>query len=134
LLNSGGVKYLIVGGYAVAFHGHPRATGDLDIWVAISPQNAARVRQVLIDFGFPESPVASAPLHLEGQVIRMGRPPLRIELLTSVSGVVFDECYPRRETQTIDGVEVPFLSRPDLLTNKRAAGRAQDAADLDRLA
>ena len=133
LLNSGGVEYLVVGGYAVAFHGHPRATGDLDIWIARSPENVARVRRALTAFGFSDELVASAPLHMEGKVIRMGRPPLRIELLTSVSGVVFEACYGRREAQVVDEAEVAFISRADLLANKRAAGRSQDLADLEAL-
>ncbi len=133
LLTSSGANYLVVGGYAVAFHGHPRATGDLDLWIATSPENVACVRRALGKFGFPEEQVAAAPLHMAGKVIRMGSPPLRIELLTSVSGVVFDACYGRRESQVVDGVEVGFISREDLLANKRAAGRAQDLADLEAL-
>lgn len=133
LLNSVGVEYIVVGGYAVAFHGHPRSTGDLDIWIATSPENVARVRRALTDFGFSAELVASAPLHIGGKVIRMGRPPLRIELLTSVSGVAFDACYHRREAAVVDDVEVAFISRADLLANKRAAGRTQDLADLEAL-
>lgn len=133
LLNSVGVEYLVVGGYAVAFHGHPRSTGDLDIWIATSAENVARVRRALTEFGFSQQLVTSAPLDIEGNVIRMGRPPLRIELLTSVSGVAFDACYRRRETQVVDEIEVTFISRTDLLANKRAAGRAQDLADLEAL-
>ena len=133
LLNSGGVEYLVVGGYAVALHGHPRSTGDLDIWIATTPNNVARVRRALTEFGFSEELAASAPLHIGGKVIRMGRPPLRIELLTSVSGVAFDASYRRRAAQIVDDVEVAFISRADLLANKRAAGRTQDLADLEAL-
>jgi hypothetical protein len=137
LLNSGGVEYLVVGGYAVAFHGHPRATGDLDLWIATSPENVSRVRRALTEFGFSEELVGSAPLHVRGKVIRMGTPPLRIALLTSISGVVFDACYRRREAHIeahiADEVEVAFISRADLLANKRAAGRTQDLADLEVL-
>jgi hypothetical protein len=124
---------LIVGGYAVAFHGRPRTTGDLDVWVNTAADNVQRVRQVLVAFGYPSEQIDSAPLEVRGTVIRMGRPPLRIELLTGISGVSFEECYPRRESQTIDGLEVAYISRNDLLTNKRAAGRAQDLADLEAL-
>ena len=133
LLNSGGVDYLVVGGYAVAFHGHPRATGDLDLWIATSPDNVARVRRALGEFGFSKELVASAPLDVAGKVIRMGNPPLRIELLTSVSGVDFDACHRRRETRIVDAVEIAFISLADLRANKRAAGRAQDIADLEEL-
>lgn len=133
LLNSGGVDYLVVGGYAVAFHGHPRATGDLDLWIATSPDNVARVRRALGEFGFSKELVASAPLDVAGKVIRMGNPPLRIELLTSVSGIDFDACHRRRETQIVDAVEIAFISLADLRANKRAAGRLQDIADLEEL-
>ena len=133
LLNSGGVDYLVVGGYAVAFHGHPRATGDLDLWIATSQDNVARVRRALGEFGFSKELVASAPLDVAGKVIRMGNPPLRIELLTSVSGVDFDACHRRRETEIVDAVEIAFISLADLRANKRAAGRAQDIADLEEL-
>jgi len=133
LLNSGGVDYLVVGGYAVAFHGHPRATGDLDLWIATSPDNVARVRRALGEFGFSKELVASAPLDVAGKVIRMGNPPLRIELLTSVSGVDFDACHRRRETEIVDAVEIAFISLADLRANKRAAGRSQDIADLEEL-
>ncbi len=133
LLNSGGVDYLVVGGYAVAFHGHPRATGDLDLWIATSPDNVARVRRALGEFGFSKDLVASAPLDVAGKVIRMGNPPLRIELLTSVSGVDFDACHRRRETEIVDAVEIAFISLADLRANKRAAGRSQDIADLEEL-
>lgn len=133
LLSSHRVEFLVVGGYAVAFHGHPRTTGDLDVWVAASPENAARVRSVLRDFGFSEEQVASAPLHLSGKVIRMGMPPLRIELLTSVSGLEFTESYARCERHQIKGIDVPIVSRADLIANKSAAGRTQDLADIDAL-
>ena len=133
LLNSGHVDYLVVGGYAVAFHGHPRATGDLDLWIATSPENVVRIRRALEEFGFSRELVASAPLAVSGKVIRMGNPPLRIELLTSVSGVDFDACHRRRETLIVDAIEVAFISLADLRANKRAAGRAQDIADLEDL-
>ncbi|MBI1824799.1 MAG: nucleotidyltransferase [Planctomycetes bacterium] len=133
LLNSNGVNYLVVGGYAVALHGHPRTTGDLDVWIAISPDNITRVKQVLTGFGFSKQAVDSAPLHLEGQVIRMGMPPLRIELLTGISGVVFNQCYERRKIEIIDNIEIPVISREDLIANKRAAGRPQDIADAREL-
>jgi len=133
LLNSGHVDYLVVGGYAVAFHGHPRATGDLDLWIATSPENVVRIRRALEEFGFSRELVASAPLDVAGKVIRMGAPPLRIELLTSISGVDFDVCHRRRETLVVDAIEVAFISLADLRANKRAAGRAQDIADLEDL-
>ena len=134
LLNLEAVEYLLVGGYAVALHGHPRATADLDIWIATTPSNAAGVRRALAKFGFSAQAVESAPLEQAGKIIRMGRPPLRIELLTGISGVDFAACHRRRSTQLVDGIPVPLISRADLLANKRAAGRAQDLADIDGLA
>jgi len=133
LLNSGHVDYLVVGGYAVAFHGHPRATGDLDLWIATSPENVVRIRRALEEFGYSRELVASAPLDVAGKVIRMGAPPLRIELLTSISGVDFDVCHRRRETLVVDAIEVAFISLADLRANTRAAGRAQAIADLEDL-
>jgi len=133
LLNSENVEYLVVGGYAVAFHGYPRATGDLDIWIETSPVNADRVRRVLREFGFSQELVASAPLSVPDQIIRIGNPPLRIELLTTVSGVDFHTCHRRRETRVLDTTDVFLISREDLLVNKRAAGRAKDIADLEEL-
>lgn len=133
LLNSERAEYLVVGGYALALHGHPRATGDLDIWVAVRPENAARIVRALRSFGF-SADEAQADLFLSpGLVVRMGVPPLRIELLTGISGVQFDECFARRETVEQDGITVPFISLPDLRANKKAAGRAQDLADLETL-
>jgi len=132
-LNSEGVEYLVVGGYAVAFHGHPRATGGLDIWVSPQAENMRRVGRVLREFGFPDNAVAVAMRVDPGRVIRMGVPPMRIELLTGVTGVDFHECHGRRRTENLDGVDVAFISLPDLLTNKRAAGRAKDLADLEEL-
>ena len=132
-LNSKGVEYLVVGGFAVALHGHPRTTAALDIWIATSPENVLRVRNTLAEFGFPEDQVAVAPLHLPDRVIRMGHPPLRIQLLTSISGAQFESCYGRRDRRIVEGVEITFISRLDLLANKRAAGRAQDLADIEEL-
>jgi len=133
LMNSRGVDYLVVGGYAVAHYGHPRTTGDLDVWVAVSPENADRVRLVLLDFGFTEAIAKSAPLGIPGRIVRMGTPPLRIEILTGVTGVAFEPCHSRRELDTVEGVSVSFISREDLLANKRAAGRPQDLADVEEL-
>ena len=94
LLNSNQVEYLVIGGYAINYYGFPRATGDLDIWIAIHPKNAQRLAKALRDFGFPQ---ANTEAFLEPRkVIRMGVPPIRLELLTTISGVEFEDCYPRR--------------------------------------
>ncbi len=133
LLNSRGVEYLVVGGYAVGFHGYPRATADLDIWIAATEKNAEKLEGVLRDFGF-DLPELSKDLFLEkDRIVRMGTPPVRVEILTSISGVQFHRCYTSRETTEIDGVKVDFISLEHLKANKKAAGRHQDLSDLEHL-
>ena len=131
LLNSKGVDYLLIGGYAVNYYGFSRATADMDIWVSSSPENALQVASALQEFGFPGASVEmfSAP----DQVIRMGVPPFRLEVLTSISGVEFSDCYARRQIANIDGVAVPVIQLEDLKRNKRASGRLKDLADLEDL-
>ena len=132
-LNSNGVEYLLVGGYAVGYHGYPRATIDMDIWVAVTPLNAQKVTSALREFGF-DTPDLSAELFLYPErIVRMGVPPLRIEVITSASGVRFEECYPRRIHTQMDGVDVDIISADDLKTNKRAAARHKDLNDLENL-
>jgi hypothetical protein len=133
LLNSDRVEYLLVGGYAVSQHGYPRPTGDLDIWIAVSQDNAARLVGALEKFGFGTSGV-SVDLFLKPRtVVRMGHPPVKIEIITTAAGVDFASCYSRRQNAVIDGVDVPVISRADLLTNKRAAGRPKDLNDVQVL-
>lgn len=129
-LNSSGVEYLLIGGYAVGIHGHIRTTNDLDVWIKVSAENAARVEAALRGFGF----AASAELFLvPGNVVRMGVPPIRIEILTSISGVDFDACYAERQMIQIEELFVPVISLPRLRENKAASGRAKDLADLESL-
>jgi len=131
LLNSSEVQYLVIGGYAVNYYGFPRATADLDIWIAITQENAQRLERVLHQFGFRE---AAAALFLEErQMIRMGVPPVRLEVLTSISGVEFAACYARRVAAELDGVNVPFIHLDDLKRNKQASGRLKDRLDLEQL-
>jgi predicted nucleotidyltransferase len=131
LLNSHEVRYLLIGGYAVNYHGCPRATGDMDVWIDNQPANAGRAASVLREFGFAQ---ASAALFAEpGKVIRMGVPPLRIEVLTSISGVEFAACYDQRVVAEISGVRVNVIGMDDLKTNKRASGRLKDLADVEEL-
>jgi len=133
LLNSRKVEYLVVGGYAVALYGYPRATGDMDIWIALSKDNAHRTVEALREFGF-DTPQLKEDLFLEKEKnIRMGTPPLRIEILTSIDGVEFAECYRNKRIVTIDDIEVSFISLKDLKKNKKASGRYQDLADLENL-
>ena len=133
LLNRYAVDYLLIGGYAVAYYGYPRATADMDVWVAISPANAQKTTRALREFGF-DVPQLSPELFLSpDKVIRMGVPPVRIEVLTTISGVSFDECFGRRSVAEIDGIPVNLISLDDLKRNKRASGRLKDLADLDYL-
>jgi hypothetical protein len=133
LLKSTGVRYLLVGGHAVAFHGYPRFTGDIDFFVEVSPDNAARLEQVLQAFGFGGVGIGLEDFLEPGNVIQLGRPPNRIDLLTSIDGVLFQEAWPNRVQASLDGLPVCILSKPDLLRNKQASNRPQDRADLDRL-
>ncbi len=132
-LNARGVEFLIIGGHAVAFHGYPRATADLDVWVAINPANAALLVDALKEFGF-NVPELNTQLFLEeGRIIRMGIAPNRIAIQTGIDGVKFSNCYPRRVIAEVEGIPVGFISLADLKANKRASGRNKDLADLDNL-
>jgi predicted nucleotidyltransferase len=134
LLNEKGVEYLLVGGYAVGYHGYPRATADMDVWIARKPENAQRVMETLRDFGF-DLPDLKPDLFLdENRIVRLGLPPLRIQVITSASGVAFEECYLKRVQAEIDGIEVNIIGREQLLVNKRAAGRHKDLDDIEHLA
>ena len=133
LLNAHQVEYLLIGGYAVGYHGYPRATADMDIWVAKNPANAEKIVSVLKEFGF-NLPDLSPELFLkEWQIIRLGVPPVRIEIATTISGVNFSECYAERLTDVLDGVEVKLISLKHIKANKKASGRHQDLADLENL-
>jgi hypothetical protein len=133
LLNIHQVDYLLIGGYAVAYHGYPRATGDMDVWIAVRPENAAKIVAVLKDFGFGVEQLTPDLFLKPDQVIRMGVPPLRIEILTTISGVAFDECYANRVVESIDNVPVNIISLADLKVNKHASGRLKDLNDLQQL-
>ncbi len=133
LLNARRVEYLLVGGYAVGYYGYPRATADIDVWVAISHDNARKLADLLREFGF-DAPELSASLFLEdNRIVRMGVPPFRIEVITAASGVEFFDCYARRVKAVIDGVPVSLISLADLKVNKKTAGRLKDLADLEYL-
>ncbi|MBI1312679.1 hypothetical protein GC176_15410 [bacterium] len=133
LLNENSVEYLLVGGHAVGYYGYPRPTGDLDIWVDISPQNARRLVETFEEFGFRDSGLTANDFLVEKNIVRAGVPPLRIEVLMGISGVTFTDCHPRCTTAVIDDVTVPVISLDDLKINKRASGRAKDLADLEQL-
>src|SRR5262249_52877466 len=133
LLNSNRVEYLLIGGYAVGIYGHIRATNDLDIWVNISSDNATRIDRALREFGFADSGLTSDLFLARHNVVRMGVPPIRIEVLTSISGVEFDACYAEKQMIRIEEVVVPVISLARLRQNKAASGRAKDLADLENL-
>src|SRR4051794_15556005 len=133
LLNSEGVEYLLVGGYAVGFYGYPRATGDLDVWIAASDTNAGKVVEVLRRFGFSATTVKPNMFSMSDQVFRMGVQPLSIDIITSASGINFADCYSRRNLQILGGIEVTLIHIDDLKQNKRSSGRPKDLDDLQNL-
>ena len=131
-LNSSGVEYLLIGGYAVGFHGYVPATGDLDVRIAVNPDNASRLVNALREFGFGSGIVSSKFLERD-KVFRMGVPPVRVEILTTISGLEFAGAFARRIQPEIDGVQVNLISLADLKVNKKASGRHKDLADLEAL-
>jgi hypothetical protein len=133
LLASRGIEYLVVGGYAVGFHGYPRATADLDIWIAATAPNAEKLEGALREFGF-DVPELRRELFLEeDRIIRLGEPPIRIEILTNLSGVEFAECYAARDLVELEGLQISVIGLQHLKANKKAAGRYQDLSDLEHL-
>jgi hypothetical protein len=133
LLRVNQVEYLLIGAYAVGYHGYPRATQDLDVWIACTPQNATRIVAVLHEFGFATPEVTTEFVLRPNNIIRMGEEPVRIEILNWASGVDFDDCYRERVVDEVDGVEVSIIGLNHLKTNKKAAGRLKDLADLEEL-
>lgn len=133
LLSSHGCEFLVVGGHAVAFHGHPRFTGDIDFLLRASAENAKRVLAALRAFGFGALTITVEDLVKPESVVQLGRPPNRIDLLTSISGVDFEKAWDHRVTSELDGITVAFIGLEELLENKRASGRAKDLADFAKL-
>ena len=127
------VRFLVVGGYAVAVHGHPRYTGDLDLWVWTGAANAESLLTALDDFGFGSVGLVATDFTEPGRVVQLGYPPVRIDLLTSIDGVEFEGCFDRRVEIVVDGLKVPFIALEDLRRNKASSGRPQDIADLAAL-
>lgn len=127
------VRFLVVGGHALAAHGRPRFTKDLDVWVWVDRQNAHRLVAALDDFGFASLGLTPSDFLEEGVVVQLGYPPKRIDILTAIDGVEFQECWERRAEIVVDAVRVPFISAEDLIANKKAAGRPQDVADVSAL-
>jgi predicted nucleotidyltransferase len=133
LLNAHDVRYLVVGGYAVAFHGHPRYTKDLDIWVDATVENAGRLLDALAEFGFGSSGLATDDFLQPDTIIQLGYPPNRIDLLTELPGVTFNESYQSLVAIKVEGVTVQVIGLEELKINKKTVGRHQDLADLDNL-
>lgn len=132
-LNDNDVRYLVVGGYAVALHGHPRYTKDIDVWIEMSPENATRMIKALEQFGFGMLGLKEADFLTPDQVIQLGQPPNRIDLLVTLSGVEFEPCYRSRIGVELDGMLVNLINLEDLKKNKKASGRHQDLADVENL-
>ena len=132
-LNNNGARYLVVGGYAVALHGYPRYTKDIDIWVELSPDNARKIVQALDDFGFGSLELKESDFLEPDMIIQLGYPPNRIDIILSPAGVDFQTCYPNRVVVEIEGVQVNFIDLENLKKNKKATGRKQDLADLENL-
>lgn len=127
------VEYLLIGGWAVGYHGYPRLTQDMDVWVEMSVENTRRILKSLERFGFPPG-VAEESLFLKpGNIVRFGFPPNRIEILNQISGVDFADCIQRKELADFDGLTVPVIAVEDLIRNKRASGRHKDLADIEGL-
>jgi hypothetical protein len=130
LLNNNQVRYLVVGGYAVALHGHPRYTKDLDVWIDCTPENAERIVTALAEFGFGSLGLTVDDFLEAGQIVQLGYPPSRIDILLSLKGVEFEACYARKVVENGGETAVYFIDLSGLIANKKAVGRYQDLADV----
>ena len=133
LLNENSVRYLVVGGYAVAFHGHPRYTKDLDVWVELSPDNANKIIAALNKFGFGSLGLKPEDFLEMDQIVQLGYPPNRIDILTTLKDMKFEDCYKKKVEVEIQGLHIDFIDIENLKKNKRATGRPQDLADAENL-
>jgi predicted nucleotidyltransferase len=132
-LNDNSVRYLVVGGYAVALHGYPRYTKDMDVWVEMTDENASKIIKALDQFGFGSLDLKESDFTVPDQIIQLGYPPRRIDILTTLPGVDFSESFPMHVTVDIEDVSVKFIDIENLKKNKKATGRHQDLADLENL-
>jgi hypothetical protein len=132
-LNDNGVRYLVVGGYAVALHGYPRYTKDMDVWVEMTAENASKIVKALNQFGFGSLDLKESDFIVPDQIVQLGYPPRRIDILTTLPGVEFSECFPLHVMVNIEDVSVNFIDIESLKKNKKATGRHQDLADLENL-
>lgn len=133
LLNARHVEYVVVGAYALALHGAPRYTGDMDILVRPTADNAHRVVEAIAAFGFPTDALSLEKVVDPRSVIQMGTPPVQLHIMSAIDGVAWDQIWQGRETAIISGLTIPFIGRQEFLQNKRAAGRAKDLADVEAL-
>ncbi|MFA5832374.1 MAG: nucleotidyltransferase [Bacteroidota bacterium] len=133
LLNFHKAEYLLIGGYAVGYYGYPRVTGDIDIWIAINSSNSQKISLALKDFGFTIDTDTAQNFMQENKIVRMGIPPMRIEIFTSISGVTFEECFREKNIVDIEGVKISMINLKHLLLNKKASGRHKDLNDLENL-
>ena len=133
LRNKHSVRYLVVGGYATSIHSVPRYTKDIDIWLERSPRNAKSVLKVLHEFGFGSLGLKSDDFQADDTIVQLGYEPNRVDLLTSLKGVEFSDCYERRLEAEVEGIELPIISVQDLISNKSQVGRSRDIADIEQL-
>jgi len=134
LLNKNRVEYLVIGGYAVAYHGYPRFTGDLDIWFNPTEQNSEKLLEALTEFGFGSVNIQKSDLLKSGNIIQLGYPPIRIDLINHPDGIEFSDCFLRRDEMTSeDGMKIYYIGLSDLIVNKKASGRHRDLDDLQNL-
>jgi hypothetical protein len=133
LLNANGVRYLLIGGYAVGFYGYPRATNDIDIFVAKDSENARRLVKTLTDFGFSPNELSNEIFTQEKSLVRMGVEPMKIEIANFISGIDFEDAYKDKNVGVIDEIEIDLISLQHLKINKKASGRYKDLNDLENL-
>jgi predicted nucleotidyltransferase len=133
LLKEKGVKYLVIGGYAVAYHGYPRYTKDIDIWVWLNEENAHKVIETIKAFGMASMNILVEDLLNKNSVVQLGMPPNRIDILTDLETLDFETCYAQKEVMNLDGLEISFIDFDSLIQSKLAAGRPQDKVDAKKL-
>ena len=134
LLNNNKVEFIVVGGYAVGFHGYVRFTGDIDVWVNSTTENAQKLLKALNEFGFGSlTDISLDDFNKPNSVVQLGYPPFRIDLVTSVSGLTFETCFIKKNNAFIDGIEIPFLDLESLKINKKSTDRKKDLGDLENL-
>jgi predicted nucleotidyltransferase len=132
-LSEENVKFLLVGAYALAVHGFPRATKDIDFFVWATPENAAGLIRALARFGAPMEGISASDFSSEGAIFQIGNSPRRIDIITTIDGIKFERAYANRKLFSIEGLQIPVISLEDLIANKRASGRKQDLADVEKL-